>query len=130
SKNNRGWGQNSRSVLSRSLFTGLVGGLLWSILGVSMYYFNFSQVGPKTFFLRSWLKTDWTGNWLGDIVSIGMAGVLSILIAFIYYGLFKIINSMWMGAAYGMILWFMLFYVLKSIFPHIPLLCSLNITFI
>ncbi|HLR08230.1 MAG TPA: YqhR family membrane protein [Bacillota bacterium] len=127
SKNNRGWGQNSRSVLSRSLFTGFVGGLLWSILGVSMYYFNFSQVAPKTFFLRSWLKTDWTGNWLGDIVSIGMAGVLSILTAFIYYGLFKKINSMWMGAAYGMILWFMLFYVFKPILPHIPQLSAMDI---
>ncbi|MEC5422278.1 YqhR family membrane protein [Virgibacillus sp. C22-A2] len=114
------------SLLSRALLTGLIGGILWSIFGIVMYYFNFSEVSPKSFILRSWTTADWTNSWLGNTVTIVLVGILSILVAFIYYGLLKKINSMWVGAAFGVVLWGVIFYVLQPIFENVPLLTDLN----
>ncbi|WP_099158481.1 YqhR family membrane protein [Virgibacillus ndiopensis] len=122
--------QNKRekpmTLVTRSLITGFIGGLLWSLLGFVMYYFSFSEVAPKTFLLRSWLVAEWTDSWLGNVVSILMVGVLSILTAFIYYGLFKKINSMWMASAFGIVLWFIVFYVAQPIFINVPQLTELS----
>jgi len=126
-KDNGKQDKKTHSILPRSLFTGFIGGLLWSMLGVVMHYFNVSQVAPKTFFLRSWLKTDWTSGWLGDVVSIGMAGIVSVLTAYIYFGLFKRINSMWMGSVYGIVLWLLVFYIFKPIFTNIPQLTEMDV---
>lgn len=108
------------SLLSRSLLTGFIGGLLWSTIGSIFYYFNFSEVAPKSFILKSWLDAAWTDNWLGTIITIILAGLLSVAAAYIYYGLCKKINSMWMGVLYGFILWGIIFFVLQPIFPNIP----------
>ena len=40
--------ERTKSLLSRSLMTGFIGGIIWSILGTFMYYFNFAEVAPKT----------------------------------------------------------------------------------
>lgn len=114
------------SIVSRSLITGFIGGIIWSAFGVVMYFFDFSEVAPKSYLLRSWITADWTDSWLGNIVSVLMIGVLSLLTAFIYYVLFKKVNSLWMGAGYGIILWVIVFYILQPIFPNIPDLIDLN----
>ncbi|MBY7143394.1 hypothetical protein KFZ56_10105 [Virgibacillus sp. NKC19-3] len=119
-------GEDPQSILPRSLLTGFIGGLLWGVIGVIMYYFNFSEVSIKSYLLRSWTTATWTDTWLGDIVSILLVSVISILSAFIYYGLFKKINSMWFGIAYGIILWGIVFYVFQPIFPNVPPVTDLN----
>lgn len=112
--------EKSYSLLSRSLLTGFIGGLLWSTLGLIMYYFNFASVGPTSFILRSWLTAEWTNEWLGDVISIVIIGVISILVALIYYGLLRKMRSMWVGTLFGVILWGVVFYLLQPIFPNIP----------
>ncbi|MGJ9456943.1 YqhR family membrane protein [Oceanobacillus sp. CF4.6] len=114
------------SIFSRALLTGFIGGILWSSIGSLMYYFNFSEVSPKSFLLKSWLDASWTDGWLGVIITILLAGILSIMAALIYYGLFKKINSMWMGLLYGVILWVIIFYIMQPIFPNIPRLIDLT----
>lgn len=114
------------SILPRSLFTGFIGGLIWSAFGIVLYYFHFSEVAPKTFELRSWLTAGWTDRWLGDVVSIIIAGVLSILVAFIYYGLFKKITSLWLAAGFGIVLWAIIFIVLHPIFANVPPVAEFN----
>lgn len=118
--------EGKKKTLSRSLLTGFIGGLLWSGFSVIMYYFNFVEVAPKTFLLRSWLTADWTKGWLGDIVSILLVGIISLLTAFIYYGLFKKVNSLWMGMFYGVLLWVIVFYLAQPIFLNIPRLVDLS----
>lgn len=76
-------------ILMRTLLTGFVGGLIWSTLAVIMYYFNFVEVDPKKFILRPWKNMEWVNGWLGDVVTIFIFTLLSIMIAFIYYLLFK-----------------------------------------
>lgn len=114
------------SLFARSLLTGFIGGIIWSILGLFMYYFNFTEVGPTSFMLRSWLDAKWTTEWLGDVISIVMIGVLSIVVALIYYGLLKKVSSMWAGAVFGIVLWGVVFFLLQPIFPNIPPLGDLS----
>lgn len=122
--------QNKReepvSVLSRSLLTGFIGGLIGGFFGVVLYYFNFSEVAPKSYVLRSWLTAEWIDTWLGTVLSIVMIALLSLATAFSYFLLFKKINSLWMGAAYGVVLWFVVFYIIQPIFPNIPHLTDMN----
>ncbi|MFD1850600.1 YqhR family membrane protein [Oceanobacillus bengalensis] len=115
------------SLLARSLLTGFIGGLLWSTIAVFMYYFNFTEISPKSFLLRSWLKAEWTSGWLGDVISVILVGLLSVITALIYYGLFKKKDSMWLGVVYGIILWGIVFYLLQPIFTNVPDLLDLRI---
>ncbi|MBP1969723.1 putative membrane protein YagU involved in acid resistance [Virgibacillus natechei] len=119
--------EESMSILSRTFITGFVGGLIGSLFGIIMYYFNFSEVSPKSYVLRAWTTLEWTEGWLGDLVSIFLVGIISIAVAFIYYGILKKINSMWMGVAYGGILWGILFIVLQPIFTNVPPVMDLDI---
>lgn len=112
--------EESHSLLARSLLTGFIGGLIWSLIGIFMYYFHFTDVGPTSFMLRSWLDAKWTSEWLGDVISIVLIGVLSILVALIYYGLLKKMRSMWIGALFGIVLWAIVFILLQPIFSNIP----------
>jgi hypothetical protein len=125
-QSNQGKTEERLSLLSRALLTGFIGGILWSSIGSLMYYFNFSEVAPKSFLLKSWLDASWTDRWLGVIIAILLAGVISILPALIYYGLFKKINSMWMGVLYGVVLWVIIFYLMQPIFTNIPQLIDLS----
>ncbi len=89
--------QNKReeplSLLSRSLITGFVGGLVFGFLGIVLYFFNFSEVTPKSYLLRSWITAEWTDRWLGNALSVVMTGLLSIGVAFVYYIFFKKIEN-------------------------------------
>ncbi|MFD2759387.1 YqhR family membrane protein [Lentibacillus juripiscarius] len=122
--------QNKReeplSLLSRSLITGFVGGLVFGFLGIVLYFFNFSEVTPKSYLLRSWITAEWTDRWLGNALSVVMTGLLSIGVAFVYYIFFKKIENFLMGAVYGVILWGIVFYLLQPVFPNIPPLTDLN----
>lgn len=117
---------NLSGIFSKALLTGFIGGLLWSAFGVIMYYFKFSEVGPKSFLLRSWLTAEWTNGWLGDVLSILLAGFISLLPAVIYFAVFKKINSMLVGILYGVILWGLIFYVLHPLFSNVPQLTDLQ----
>jgi len=107
------------SILSRSLLTGFIGGILWGSLATLAYYFNFVEVSPKSYVIKSWTHAGWTDMWLGNVIAILLAGFLSILIALLYYGVFKTIQSMWMGVVFGIALWAILLFILQPIFPNI-----------
>ncbi|WP_404453378.1 YqhR family membrane protein [Oceanobacillus kapialis] len=115
--------QNKReeplSLLSRSAITGFVGGAFWGLLATILAYFNFTEVEPKSFVLRSWTTAAWTNGWLGTVITILILGGLSVIVAFIYHLFMRKINSMWMGVAYGAILWGVVFFVLQPIFTNI-----------
>ncbi|SES83082.1 Conserved membrane protein YqhR [Oceanobacillus limi] len=118
--------EQSSTLFGRALITGFVGGLLWSFFGVINYYFNFSEVAPRSFLLRSWLRAGWTDTWLGDLVSVILVGILSIGVALIYYMIFRKINSIWIGVGFGLVLWGLVYYLFQPIFPNIPNLTNLE----
>ncbi len=115
------------TILSRSLLTGFIGGVIWSAFGTVLYFFNFSQVAPKSFVLSSWFHADWIDTWLGNIIAILVIGIISIAVALVYFLLFKKAKSVWMGVAFGIILWGAIFYVLNPIFTTVPSVQKLDI---
>lgn len=117
---------SASSLLARSLLTGFIGGIFWSTIAVFLYYFNFMEVSPKSFVLRSWIKMEWTDGWLGDLVSVILIGLLSIITAFIYYVMLKKVQTMWISVLYGIVLWAIVFYILQPMFPNVSSLSNLQ----
>lgn len=115
-----------KSTLNRSLLTGFIGGILSSAFGVFMYYFNFSEVSPKDYVLRVWIKSEWTSGWIGDLMSIFITGLLSVLVALMYFVLFRKVYAIWLGGLYGVIIWFFIFFVFPPLFSDIQKIVELN----
>lgn len=114
--------QNQRekpmSFLTMVITTGLIGGMLWSGLGYFAYVFNLTEIRPNVI-LEPWAIGDWKEGWLGTVISIGMIGVLSIVVALIYYAALRRFPSIFVGMVYGIVLFLLVFLVLNPIFPGI-----------
>ncbi|MGM8365110.1 YqhR family membrane protein [Virgibacillus sp. W0181] len=113
-------------LLKRSIITGIFAGLFWGSIGVFLYYFNFSEVSPASFLVRPWISEAWTDKWIGDIASVLLTGIVSILSAIVYYSLLKKQNKIWVGVLYGIILWGVIFYLLQPVFTNIPALKEMS----
>ncbi|MFC4404236.1 YqhR family membrane protein [Gracilibacillus xinjiangensis] len=107
-------------MIPKVISIGFFGGFIWSLIASITAFFNFTSVSPKTFILRSWLQTEWTDHWLGQLISIIILSLLSILLALLYYVTFKKIQGIWAGIMIGFVLWFIAFWLLEPIFPNIP----------
>jgi len=114
-------------LLLRSLFTGLIGGLLLGFFGSMLYYFNFTEVAPRTYLLESWLTVEWIDSWKGDLLASLALGLLSILIAFVYYGLAKRMRTIWSGIGFGVFLWLLLFVLFQPLFTNIQKIGDLSL---
>lgn len=114
--------QNQRekpmSFISMVIITGLVGGVFWSSLALLAYAINLTDIRPNII-LEPWAIGDWKKGWIGTVFSILAIGILSIGASLIYYALLRKLKSMWIGIAYGILLFVLVFYVLNPIFPGI-----------
>ncbi|QDP40578.1 YqhR family membrane protein [Radiobacillus deserti] len=118
--------EKPKSLLTKSLLIGFVGGILWSSLGAIASYFNFTTVSPATFILHSWLDTPWSKGWSGELIAIFAIGLISIAVAFVYYLLFKKMVNIWQSAMFGGALWFVVFYLLNPIFWNVDKMTELS----
>jgi hypothetical protein len=103
------------SLIMKVIITGFFGGVFWSFLGYCAYTFNFTEISPNMILLP-WAVGDWKYGRLGNYISIFLIGILSILVALVYYALFKNMKSIWAGVVYGVALWALIFYVLNPLF--------------
>ncbi|MBG9784124.1 YqhR family membrane protein [Shouchella lehensis] len=94
------------------ILIGFFGGLIWSFIGYSSYYFHLTEVGPS-FVLLPWALGDWKLGHTGQLVGIAVIAILSIGIAFFYKWTLQKLNSMWPGVGFGMLLWVIVFYILN-----------------
>lgn len=117
---------NQQSILKRSLLTGFIGGILSGSFSIFMYYFNFSEVTPRSYVVTNWINNDWANGWIGDIMSIFIIGLLSIFVALIYYVLFKKIYAMWLGAFYGVLIWFFIFVIVQPLYSNMEKVTNLS----
>lgn len=113
------------SFLTMVVLTGLIGGILWSSFGYLAYVFHFTEVRPNVV-LEPWALGDWKKGWLGTVISILFIGGVSIIAAFIYYASLKKIKSILAGMGFGLVLFFLVFFVLNPIFPGIEPLAELK----
>ncbi|OIU71088.1 YqhR family membrane protein [Rossellomorea aquimaris] len=106
------------SFLGMVILTGFIGGLIWSSMAYLCYYFSFTKLEPNIIF-EPWAAGDWRERWIGIILSIVAYGIISIGVALVYYGVLRKFKSMWVGAGYGIVLFFTVFLLLKPLFPSI-----------
>ncbi|WP_347834107.1 YqhR family membrane protein [Gracilibacillus sp. JCM 18860] len=118
--------EKGQSLISKVVSIGFFGGLIWSVVASVAAYFHFTSVSPKSFILRSWLQIEWTDQWLGQLISILVVSLLSIGIAFLYYFILKKIRGIWIGIGFGVVLWFILFWLFEPIFPNIPTIFNMD----
>ncbi|MBB6448915.1 magnesium-transporting ATPase (P-type) [Geomicrobium halophilum] len=94
----------------KTLVTGIVGGLFWSLIWYLAYFFNFTTVGPALFWM-AWSVGDWKEQPVGQWTAIGILSLVSIIITFLYRYILARVRGMWMGIFFGAILWFLIFFV-------------------
>lgn len=113
------------SIFIDTLIIGFTGGILFSLGMQIAYFFNLLDFSPK-FILTSWTNLAWVDGWLGIVMSVLLFGVLSILAALIYYALLKTIQSPFAGMLYGLLLWLLLLFILRPMFPDFPSYADMN----
>lgn len=117
--------QAPMSILMQVFWTGLFGGIFWSVMGYFAHLFSFTEIHPHVI-LEPWAYGDWKTDWLGTVISIIIYGLLSIGAAFIFYAAFKKSKGIWPGVGFGIVLFLLVFIVLNPLLPGIDPLNELN----
>lgn len=102
-------------LMTMAVITGFVAGVIGSLMGYLVYYFNFTEINPGII-LAPW-DGRWKGGWAGVLLAVLLYGLVSIVAALLYYGTLKKRKSFWWGVAYGVVLFFIVFLVLYPLFP-------------
>ena len=107
------------SLMTLVILTGFIGGIVFSSFAYLAYIFDFTYISPRVI-LDPWALGDWKKGWLGIVLSIIFIGAISIIAALIYYATLRKFKSMWVGIAYGLLLFLLVFFTFNPIFPGIP----------
>jgi|GEM_PF-793167 len=113
------------STIMKIIIIGFFGGAFWSYIGYCAYFFNFTDLSPNMI-LSPWAVGDWKDSRLGNYISIFLIGLISILVALVYYAFFRKMQTIWAGILFGGALWALLFFVLNPIFPDLQTVAELN----
>ncbi len=111
--------------LKNAMIIGLYGGLFWGALAQFVSYFHFISFNPNAV-LKYMYITEFKKTYLNIATSILFYMICSLLLALIYYALFRKKKSMWVGVMYGAALWVVFFIILRSIYPAIPWWRTMN----
>ncbi|MCK1991470.1 YqhR family membrane protein [Peribacillus muralis] len=111
--------ENQSVLIYNALIIGFVGGAAASLAGMIAHYVNFMDFSPR-FILTSWSNMKWIDHWLGVLMTVILFGILSVVIALLYYALFKRVKSMFSGIIFGVVCWALLIFVLKPMFSDLP----------
>ncbi len=120
---NRYYSQST--LLVNTLVVGFVGGVLASFLGIVAHYFHVMDFSPK-FILTSWSNQAWVKEWQGFLITILLFGILSIVIAFLYYFLLKKMKSMIAYILFGIICWLLFLLIFSPMFKDLPGLTKMS----
>ncbi len=103
------------SLLTMAQITGFVAGIVGCLLSYLAHYFNFTKVNPNVI-LSPWVG-EWKAKWF-EVLMIGFVyGLLSVIIALIYYFMFRKRSSIWWGIGYGVTLFLIVGFVLPPFIP-------------
>lgn len=104
-------------VLPNALLTGFFGGILLASIYLLFHYFKVSKVGHRHIFSFFHISGSWLHKWYGYLFFIFFISLLSVVIALIYYFLFRRIKGWIIGALFGICLW-IIFGLLIPLFAY------------
>ncbi len=93
---------------------GFFGGIFWSTVLLVLSYFDFTQIGPN-FVLERIKLGKWANGNVENLISIVGIGIISILIAFVFYFIGRKFNGVLPGIFFGLLLWVIVFILLGKI---------------
>ncbi|MGG0176183.1 YqhR family membrane protein [Gottfriedia acidiceleris] len=93
---------------------GFFGGIFWSTVLLVLSYFDFTQIGPN-FVLERIKLGKWANGYVENLISIVGIGIISIIIAFIFYFIGRKFNGVLPGIFFGLLLWVIVFILLGKI---------------
>jgi len=97
--------KNRSVVFINTLITGFFGGILLASVHLLFQYFNVSKVKYRHILAFFYIDAAWLEKWYGYLFFIFFMGILSIIIALLYYFLFKRIRGWVFGAFFGLCIW-------------------------
>lgn len=105
--------------------TGFIGGLFWSALAQLAYYFHFTEVAPKVI-LMGVFSDRLSHGIIGNLIAILLYGLVSIVVAFIYYAILRKIRSIFVGILFGAAIWALVHLALVPFFPGLLNIMEMN----
>lgn len=117
---------NNRNILLRSLLTGFVGGVFWCLIALVASYFKVIDLSPKYYLQMFLFKKKWLMKWYGTILTVVIYGLISAVIAYVYYLLLRKVDGMLIGVMFGIGLAAFFLFVFPQISQDIPQLLSMS----
>ncbi|RYM06027.1 hypothetical protein EWH99_04015 [Sporolactobacillus sp. THM7-7] len=121
-KNNQNTSTKTGKSFGRAAVIGLFGGLFWGLMGLICHLLHFSSVGPSLIFSPFRLGA-WKHQIGGQFLAIAAIALISVPLALVYQLLLSAFKSIWVGIAFGLLLWCIVFLALQ---PFIPKLSPVN----
>lgn len=105
--------------------TSVTGALLWGGIHGLLYYLNLSEV--SLFLIKGWFGIGkLSNNWLNLGITIFLMCVVSYLLCYLYYFLFRKRNEYWIYIAYGVGIFVLFFVVLQPFNRYFPFITELS----
>jgi len=93
---------------------GFFGGIFWSTVSFVLSFFDFTQIGP-TFVIEKIPLGKWANFYIEVLISIFFIGIISIVIAFIFFFIGRKFTGVLPGVFYGLLWWVIIFLVLGKV---------------
>lgn len=108
-----------------ALNIGFFAGLIWGIANVLLYYLGFTKVIPA-YLAEPIIAHDTITSWKGHLIGLLFFILFSILTSLLYTLLFRKVKGPWLGIAYGLFWWAMLYVVVGPPLEMIKKLSELD----
>lgn len=100
--------QRNQKILV-ALYIGVSAGIIWGLFSLLAYYLQFTDVGTSMY-AKPILNPDYVLKWQGHFIGLAFFTIFSIIVSLIYAFLLVRFNSPWIGIAYGLVLWAIVFF--------------------
>jgi uncharacterized membrane protein YagU involved in acid resistance len=102
-----------------ALYIGLFAGIIWGGLKLIEFGIKFTNI-PPGFLLDPFFKHAYLATWPGMLLGWGSFIVFSIMAAAIYMALLRKMKGPWIGVAYGVVWWLLIYQLIGPITGMVP----------
>jgi|SRR5690625_4440155 len=115
-----------KNRLIYGLYVGFFAGLIWGTIKILAYYLGFTKVIPA-FIADAFFKHDALEGWVGHI-AYGLISfiIFSMIVSFLYALLFHKVNGYWLGLAYGVIWWVLIYIAVGPYIGMVPKILDID----